>query len=278
MFQRFIILICTALVPVGISLAAEGKPHEDPAIIAAWHQIMRLDFAGAEQAFRELVEAQPNSRHARLGLAMAQLNTPPQTRARLDRVTATLEAVHQEQPNDELGILAQWQLARMCHAHFVPYDLAEAARRYEALYRAHPDHFLGQSALLRLATIELFSEYPPPDMETLVTKWETRVEAFTIPMLRRNMLQKIGDAILWFEMPRQRALPHFLAAQEIGFSRFDIHMYMLLRIYNISSKEGFPTIARAAAKQFVREFPRDPYAQVMRDALAGRPNPALHQP
>src|SRR5690606_38361131 len=160
-------------------------------------------------------------------------------------------------------------IARLWHAHYLPYDLDEAARRYEALYRAHPQHFLGQSALLRLATIELFSVFPPPEVDALVSRWEARVDAFTIPILKRNMLQKIGDAILWFELPRARSLPHFVAANEIGFSRFDIQMNILLRIFNVGAKEGFPDIARNAAKEFVSQFPRDPYAQVMRDYLAG---------
>lgn len=270
MARRGLLLLLLALASSGYGRAeaAPTLPAPDPAVQAAWSLVSQLDYQGAEIAFTAYLEVHPQSRDARLGLCMAQLNRPPQTNGRTAELAERIEAVRAEGPDDELGILAAYQLARLQHVHFNPPNLEEAMRRYAAVAQAHPSHFLGQLSLLRMATIDLYAAWPEPDADQRVARWEARVDEFTHPAIRRNFLRKLGDAILWFDLPKGRALPYFLEAQDIGVVRFDYRTIMMLKIYNISVEEGLTNVTKSVIRRYLQEFPRDLWSQFMRERLA----------
>lgn len=268
---RFILrCLCVPLLAGGLLQAEPSAPLAAPDrdLVEAWTLISQLDYQGAHLAFSAYLESHPGSRDARLGWAMAQLNRPPKTNSRTEELAAMIEQVRIEAPDDDLGILAAYQLARLQHVHLNPPNLDEAARRYREIADAHPQHFLGQMSLLRFATIDLFAIWPAPDADERVARWEARIDGFTDPMIRRNFLCKLGDAILWFDLPPKRALPYFTEAQEIGFSRFDYRTLMMLRIYNISEEEGLTDVTKTVIRRYLQEFPRDLWSQFMRERLA----------
>jgi len=237
-----------------------------PEMVEAWRSISNLDFSGAIVQFQALLEEEPDSRHARLGLALVTLNDPPKTNAKTQRVAEQLKSLIAE-ADDDLSIMAKYQLARLYHVHFFPARLEEARASYFALFEEHPQHFFGQHALMKLATLDLFAEWPVEDADGLIKRWEDRLSDFVDPVVRRNMLKKLGDAILWYDLPKSRALPLYLEANEIGFSRFDVRTLMMLKVYNISVSEGLPEITRVVATRYLEEFPSDLWSQYMREQL-----------
>ncbi len=239
-------------------LAAD--PIED-----GWHKASLYLFKESYQRF----EGQ-DSREARLGHAALLLLQQPKTDANLDQAVAELEKLAGDAagPGDEPAISARYLLGRIAHAHRTPADPALAASHYRRLIAEHPDHFLADQALVKLALIEIYEPGLPVDERlTRIDLFGERAERLTRPGSRRDLHLVLATACANLRLDDTRCLRHYLDADQAGVERPILRANVTVAIGELARRLGQDELARRYFERFLDEFKRDHRRALVEDKL-----------
>jgi tetratricopeptide (TPR) repeat protein len=213
----------------------------------------------ADQALREFGEATGNTaeaRNARLGRAVALLAKQPVTAGQVDdarRICTELA----NSGSDEPALAGRFLLARIAQHHQEVPDPTEAARQFRQLIAEHENSIWAQSALSRLALLQLYVLDPSQPPANAVAESEKLLDLAHVPEVKGELHIALAEAIFFFHLPDQQALPHLLAAEPLGGYDRVGRADLLLQIAELSRLAGKKEQAGKYYRLFLKENPRD---------------------
>jgi tetratricopeptide (TPR) repeat protein len=160
--------------------AAESAPASDD----PWRLMAGLRFSEARAAFSTRADA---SELDRLGRALSLLGAQPRTDANITEAERLLADLAARATDPAVATRAAYLHARVPHIHRPNPDLAEAARRYLAVFQARPDHLLGQRAYVRHGIVTLFRPLPPEDFSMAFQRFIDGAAALDHPDALRDL-------------------------------------------------------------------------------------------
>ncbi|MFI5357790.1 MAG: tol-pal system YbgF family protein [Opitutales bacterium] len=233
-------------------------PAAAPGLVPAWEALADYRAADAVASFGR-AEQSPDprlAREARFGHGVALLARQPVDGAQIAdarRIFRDLAASGQ----DDLAQGAEFYLARIAQHHAAQPDPVEAAQHFEKLIQTWPDSIWAQTALSRLALLEIYAldlDRPPAERIARATRL---LAAARVPAAQSDLHEVFADAIFYFRLPAAQALPHLLAAERIGLLDTVTRPDVLVQIGELSRLQGEQEQARQYYGKFLREYPRD---------------------
>lgn len=251
--------LCFALVVTTRSLAGVDSTR------AGWKDLSLLNARLAQTEFASVAASDPHQREARLGEALAVLQLPERTPATLARARASFEALQREQPDDDVGIAAEYYLARLCQVHAYVPDLGGAIARYRALIAGHPTHYYAQLAAPKLATLLLYDDVPDQEWERRVAEVQALLPKLTLPAARRDVRLALAMSLIRLRHDHARAYPLLAACLDEGsVSRLTHLNALLVQAAESAAQLGKPNEAFGWYARFVADFPNDPKTDEVR--------------
>jgi hypothetical protein len=257
---------------VALALCGLAFGHAQAAVAAemeaAWSEGAQLSFADAARLFARAGD----SRETRFGRAVMLLNAQPKTNANVAEGRALLLALRRERPDDDAGIGALYYLARIAQFHEARPDLAGARTHFATLIAEHGEHYYGQLARLKLATLALYDAADPRPPADRLAAAEALGAPLRHPGVTRDFHLLAAEAYLRFNLSLERALAHFLAAEAAGAPVRDVvRSALFIQIGECARDLGRHDLARRFYARFLAEFPRDARGATVRARLAGLP-------
>lgn len=206
------------------------------------------------------------TRQAELGRGVTLLALQPVSQTQIEQARSILSALTASQA-DEAALGAWFYLARIAQHHRAQAEPAEAARCYRRLLELAPDSAWAQSALGRLALLEL---YVPDGRGTLEQRFD-RVSSLLVlartPEARCDLHWLMAEAVAFHRLPAAQALPHLIAAEQTG--RLDVvtRPDVLVQVAELSRRAGDTVAAREYYERFLRDYPRDNRDYLVRQRL-----------
>lgn len=260
-----------ALVALALACAlpARTAPAPDP-----WQDALAFDYNTAAENFAALHKASPADSRVAVAYASSLLVKQPRTDSNIQAARDLLLKVGQSAPaaSDDAA-LALYLLGRVELDHLDPAQPESAAARFEQLRRDHPAHVLADSAAVQLAYLAAYPDSGPkaaaiPEIEALLASVSSPGAARDLHALIASLqLRQLGDPVA--------ALPHFIAAREIGYEQPLRNADADLVIGNIAREAGDTALARRHYAAFLAAAPRDVRASTVRRLLAGFPQTAV---
>jgi hypothetical protein len=255
-----------------LSLAAVTCAGASPDLASGWAQLERFRSVEAQQAFERAAASRDpaTAREARFGRAVSLLVKQPVSAAQVDearRGLAELAAGGLDDP--ALG--ARYFLGRIAEYYQEQPDEAEAARQFRLLIAAGPGSQWAQTALTRLAILQIYALDPGLAPAARIAAAEKLLGAARAPAAQSDLHLVLADAIFYYRLPVAGALPHLLAAESLGCLDGPTRADVLVQIAEVSSLCGDPARARVFYSRFLGEFPLDQrrYAVARRLAALG---------
>ncbi len=244
--------------------------HANP-LAPGWQALGRTKAEAALRVFDPQIDAADPAmaREARFGRALALLIRQPATAAQVDEARALLAALTGR--DDEPALGARYYLGRIAQYHQAAPDPAEAARQWRELIAAKPASLWAQTALSRLALLELYELSPGQSPEKRLAAAEALLPAATLPAAQSELHLALADAVLHYRLPPAGALPHLLAAHRLALLDAPTAADVTVQIAEISVLTGDATQARAFYQKLLGNFPRDQRCYAVKQKLAALP-------
>lgn len=255
------------VVLAGFALAA-AAPGATPTLAEGWRALADYRAADAVQIFERLAAASDpaTARAARFGQAVALLARQPITPAQVEAARAGLAAL--ADGADEVGLGSRFYLARIAQHHAAAPDPAEAARRYRELIGLRPDSIWAQTALSRLAILEIYALDPGRPPAERLARAERLVPLARGPEAQGELHWLLAEAIFFYKLPPLPALPHLLAAEKGGRLDAVTHADVLVQIATLSTQAGDRAQARTYYRKLLDTYPRDQRGYMVKRKLA----------
>jgi hypothetical protein len=249
-------------ITVFLACAAPGAAAA-PAVADGWALLGRLKATDAERVFA----AAPPSREASFGRAVSLLVRQPASETQVDEARGILSSLTAGGADDNaLGAL--YFLGRIAEYYQARPDPAEAARRFRELVDAGAGSAWAQTALTRLAVLEIYAvglDRGPPGR---IAAAERLLGLARDPAARADMEVVIADAVFFYKLPAASALPHLVAAERAGALDGPARADVLVQIGVVSELCGDSARARASYGTFLAAFPSDHRQYAVRLRLA----------
>lgn len=249
LFRR---LLVVAFALAGAGLCRGGE------LAAGWEALANYQAEAALETFAA-GEKSPDpavQREARFGRGVALLTRQPVTAGQVAEARSLFRALA-ENSADDFALGARFYLGRIAQHHQETPDPDEAARQFRQLLAEHPDSVWAQSALSRLALLQLYALDPGFSPDQRIAAAEQLLRQARAPAAEGEVHIAIAEAIFYYRLPGVRALPHLLAAERLGgydrVGRADI----LLQIAELSRLAGEKQQAAKFYHLFLDENPRD---------------------
>ena len=256
------------LFAVALPLATTAARSESPAHPDnhhGWEELSLLNAIPAQAAFAEALAADPTRREARLGAALALLQLRSRTAGTIANAIRQLEALRQENPNDDPGIGAAYYLARIAQVHSFEPDPAAAVAGYRALLADHPGHHYAQLAAPKLALLLLYDAVPPNEWDRRAREIEALLPRLTAPEAARDTRLILAVAYIRMRNDPVRAYPLLAACLDAGsITRAPRLNAVLVLAAETAGRIGQPAAAAGYYTRFLTEFPQDAKADEIR--------------
>ena len=252
----------------GPGAAAAGAVPSDPRLAEAWGDLAAYRAREAAGIFdRRRSAAEPAvARGAVLGEAAALLDRQPVSTQQLDQARGLLAGL--AAGADDIASAAIFLLGRIAQHHLYRPDATEAAREYARLIRRDPHSLWAQTALARLALLEIYAlDLASPPAER-VERAETLLAQADTPAAVSDLHLVIAYAILNYRLPAGGALPHLLAAERQGRLNWTDRTEVLVQIAELSRLAGAKEQAARYYRAFLAENPIDLRRYIVRQRLA----------
>ncbi|MFH1499221.1 MAG: hypothetical protein ABII82_15510 [Verrucomicrobiota bacterium] len=251
-----------ALGALALQPAHASAPAADP-----WQDALTFDYNAAAERFAELHDAKPDDTRVAIAYASALLVRQPRTESNIrDAHDLLLNAARTSSPHTSLAI---YLLARIELDHLTPAQPDTARARLEQLRRDHPAHPLADQAAVELAYLAAYPEDASPDA---IAKVEALLPTVTAPGARRDLHALLAHLQLRRARAPAAALPHLVAAREIGYELPLRNADADLGIANIARDTGDTALAHRHYAAFIAAAPRDTRASTVRRLLAELPS------
>jgi len=206
-------------------------------------------------------------REARFGQAVALLARQPITPVQIE-AARDLFAGLAAAGTDDIGLGSRFYLARIAQHHAAQPDEAAAARLYRELIELRPESVWAQTALGRLAILQLYALDPALPPAERVARAERLVPLARVPAAQAELHWLIAEAIFFHRLPPLPALPHLLAAEKLGRLDAVTHADVLVQIAALSARAGETAQARAHYQKLLDTYPRDQRGYMVKQRLA----------
>lgn len=206
-------------------------------------------------------------REARFGHAVALLDIQPVSSAALDEARRTFADLA-DSGTDDAAQGGRFFLGRIAQQHLQQPDPEEAARQYRRLIAEHPGSTWAESAVTRLTLLEIYALNPQTPPAERLAGTEKLLAAARTPSAQSDVHYAIANAIFFYRLPAAGALPHLLAAEQLGRLDWPTRIEVLVQIAELSRLAGDRAQAAKYYKTFLQENPRDLRAFVVRQRLA----------
>lgn len=262
-----------ALIMAGLVFAATTAAGAE--LTAGWQALADYRAEQALKVFdRNLDAADPAlAREARFGRGVALLDRQPVTASQVEEARALFTALA-DSGTDDPAQGARFFLGRIAQHHLAQPDAAEAARQYQRLIAEHENSVWAQSALSRLALLEIYELDPSLPPATRIAGAEKLLAHARTPSAESELHLALADAIFFYRLPAGGALPHLLAAERLGRLDWTARMEALVQIAELSRLAGNRQQAAQFYRAFLKENPRDLRDYVVRERLAEMEKPA----
>ena len=231
---------------------------------AGWRALVQLK---ADEALRQFAAEPVRARDAEFGRAVALLARQPVSPGQV-AVARTTFAHLADSGTDEVAQGSRYFLGRIAQHHLEQADPAEAERQYRRLLTEHPDSLWAQTALTRLALLELYPADPAIGPAKAVAAGEQLLAAARLPVARSELHLVLADAIFYYRLPVAAALPHLLAAEQLGRLDRPTRADTLVQIAEVSMLTGDRAQARRFYETFLAEYPLDQRRFMVKRKLA----------
>ncbi len=235
----------------------------------AWRALADYRAEDAVRIFERLaVGADPAAgREARFGQAVALLARQPITPVQIESARGILAELAAA-GTDHVGLGARFYLARIAQHHAAQPDEAAAARLYRELIELRPESVWAQTALSRLAILQIYALDPALAPTERVARAERLIALACGPVAQSELHWLVAEAIFYYRLPPLPALPHLLAAERLGRLDAVTHADVLVQIAALSLKAGDPAQARAHFQKLLDTYPRDQRGYMVKRKLA----------
>ena len=215
----------------------------------------------------------------RLGRATLLLLKQPKTNSNIDEATALLETLASTTPgpvgaDKDTAATARYMLGRVAQIHRSASDLPAATAHYRRLIAEHPEHFLADQALIKLALIELYEPgLAREERLARVDRYGKQAETLARASSRRDLHLALATACAYLRLDDERCLTHYLAADRAGVERPILRANVTVAIGELASRLGRASLAREYFQRYLAEFKRDYRRTLVKDKLAALPAP-----
>jgi hypothetical protein len=265
--MRAAILLLAGLVFATASAASELAPAWQA--LADYHAKQALEIFDHHMSDAGTAVA----REARFGRAVALLDLQPVTPGQVEEARGLLTALA-DGGTDDPAAGALFFLGRIAQHHLAEPDAAEAARQYRELISRFEDSVWAQSALSRLALLELYELNPGWAPAARIAGAERLLAHAHTPAAQSEVHCALAEAIFFYRLPATGALPHLLAAERLGRLDWTTRMETLVQIAELSRLAGNRQQAAQFYRTFLKENPRDLRDYIVRERLAEMEKPA----
>jgi hypothetical protein len=206
-------------------------------------------------------------REARFGRAVALLARQPITPVQIEEARGVLAGLA-EGETDDVGLGARFYLARIAQHHVAQPDEAAAARLYRELIKLRPDSIWAQTALSRLAILEIYALDAVLKPAERVARAERLIPLAKGPAAQSELHWLVAEAIFYYRLPDLSALPHLLAAEKLGRLDAVTQADVTIQIAEVSAIAGDVKQARIFYQKLLDGFPRDQRRYMVQQKLA----------
>ncbi len=257
---RFLTIIgCTC----GLLLAKAEESPSNP-----WELASRMLFDDARNAFEVARESVPTDETVSLGWAVARLNEPPVTRARIEQVRSTLEPLSAS-ADATIAQTARYLLARIAHTRENVSSLDEVYRDYLEIHEERPTSPLGQLAGAHAIIIDLTRKgASQADREQAFEHWSERAFRFDSPEDARHLHQSLAKLGWHYKIENEKLIPHIEAFLESGVVTKRLRRDLEARSAWLTHESGDYPTALQRYQRFIDNNPDDARVKIMSERLA----------
>jgi hypothetical protein len=261
-----------ALLLTGLLFAAVAAGGSE--LAAGWQALTNYRAEEALEIFdRRLNASDPTlAREAHFGRGVALLDKQPVSASQIAEARALFTALA-DSGTDDPAQGARFFLGRIAQHHQAQPDAPEAARQFRRLIAEHEDSVWAQSALSRLALVELYEleQSSPPAVR--IAAAEKLLAHAHAPAAESELHLAIADATFFYRLPPGGALPHLLAAERLGRLDWTARAEVLVQIAELSRLAGERRQAARFFRTFLQENPRDLRHYIVAERLAEMERP-----
>ncbi len=244
-------------------------PVTDPEVLAGWKELADLHVERAQAHFESRMGAADAgvARAARFGRGICVLSRQPVSPAQLEEARRAFAELA-EGGNDDVALGARFFLGRLAQAHLQVPDAPEAARQYHRLLAARADSLWAQTALARLAMLEIYALNPQSTPGERVARATELLRFVRTPAAEAELRVVLSAAIFFYHLPSAEALPHLLAAVRLGRLDWTTRRDCVLQVAELSRLAGDRQQAAEYYRIYIAENPIDARVYTVRQRLA----------
>jgi hypothetical protein len=252
------ILLCGPLL-----LAAAGTD-----LAPGWDALAKYRAAHSLTVFDRVIASgnAADVRTARFGRAVALLDRQPVSPAQVEDARGIFAAL--AAGDDDVAQGSRFFLGRIAQHHLQQPDAAEAARQYGQLIAEHEGSIWAQTALSRLALLQIYELDPAASPATRIASAEKLLGHARNASAESELHLAIANAIFFYRLPAGGALPHLLAAERLGRLDWTARAEALVQIAELSRLAGDRAQAAKFYRTFLAENPRDLRHYIVKERLA----------
>jgi len=279
-WRRLLIVCGMPLLPFGRLLCVVlggllSAPAHASLEIPVWEKLSVYLSAEAERELQDLpaptdVAAQ---RERDFSAAVVHLDQQPLSESRLDTVEERFQLLIESEGNDEIARASRYLLGRIAQLFRAKPDVEKAADYFRGLVDQPGPGIWDEQARLKLTLLTLYV-LPIRTPSERIELAETYASAARDPIAVRDMHRLVARAILFYNIPPERALEHLLQADKIGGLMGTQAADQLVQIGELAWDEGKEDMAAHYYERLEEEYPRDPRIFTMQQRLAGAPTPS----
>lgn len=206
------------------------------------------------------------AREARFGRAVALLDKQPVTRSQLEEARRLFTELA-DGGADDFAQGARFFLGRIAQHHQIPADAVEAAQQYHRLIQEHVDSIWAQTALGRLALLEIYALDMNAAPADRIAAAEKLLASARNPTAECELHYVIANGIFFYRLPVAGALPHLLAAERLNRLGWNLRRDVLVQIAELSRQGGHAAQAAEYYRKFLTENPRDQRHYIVQERL-----------
>lgn len=238
MYDTVLKILLSLAVSLSVAVASRGQEEERP----LWEQEAMLIYSESSPEFARLRSiGRENKRLALYTRALEILHGRVEADGEEPHVAAQryLNMLVADDDSDAISLASRYYLARIALTSPARQDVEAAKQLYYDLYKAHSDRFFGQMALVKYATLEIYDDDGSgTEVFERIQKLEPLAARVTVPELRRNFHQILGEAYASFQLDSRMAYHHLEKAYEMGIPVPSIRVDVLVRLAELGDELG----------------------------------------
>ncbi len=234
----------------------------------AWALNRTLQFKEAEKRLRDYKpKSGEETWRSAFARAVTLLSVQPRTSGNIEKAYSLLEPIVTSAAGDDLKAWTLYYRGRIDQLHRTEPNMAQALRFYRDLIELYPEHLASQLAFTKMTIIRLYADPKNrPSTETLLSL--EKEAGFLQSAFARNQFHTVMAAgYLFFELGREQALEHLLAARALGsFEIIDLGNDFL-QIANIAYELGKRDLALSSYRRFLQMRPESSFSFMIRERI-----------